>query len=90
MSVVDLVYYPPQRQRRIREDHKSFYAISTTYVYGQEKYLLVRPAHRLLFGLMLHNLGYYIYCVLELQKVNPSICTLSLSLSCLHTTSSTR
>lgn len=31
-----------QRQRRIREDHKSLYAISTTYVYGQEKYLLVR------------------------------------------------
>uniref|UniRef100_A0A7N6A8M4 Mitochondrial Rho GTPase n=1 Tax=Anabas testudineus TaxID=64144 RepID=A0A7N6A8M4_ANATE len=30
-----------QRQRRIREDHKSFYAISTTYVYGQEKYLLL-------------------------------------------------
>uniref|UniRef100_A0A4W6DXU8 Ras homolog family member T1a n=1 Tax=Lates calcarifer TaxID=8187 RepID=A0A4W6DXU8_LATCA len=28
-------------QRRIREDHKSFYAISTTYVYGQEKYLLL-------------------------------------------------
>uniref|UniRef100_A0A8C2WNG4 Ras homolog family member T1a n=1 Tax=Cyclopterus lumpus TaxID=8103 RepID=A0A8C2WNG4_CYCLU len=32
-----------QGQRRIREDHKSFYAISTTYVYGQEKYLLVMP-----------------------------------------------
>uniref|UniRef100_A0AAQ5YF02 Mitochondrial Rho GTPase n=1 Tax=Amphiprion ocellaris TaxID=80972 RepID=A0AAQ5YF02_AMPOC len=30
-----------QRQRQIREDHKSFYAISTTYVYGQEKYLLL-------------------------------------------------
>ncbi|XP_049416416.1 mitochondrial Rho GTPase 1-A isoform X5 [Epinephelus fuscoguttatus] len=30
-----------QKQRRIREDHKSFYAISTTYVYGQEKYLLL-------------------------------------------------
>uniref|UniRef100_A0A8C6LUS3 Ras homolog family member T1a n=1 Tax=Nothobranchius furzeri TaxID=105023 RepID=A0A8C6LUS3_NOTFU len=30
-----------QRQRRIREDHKSFYAINTTYVYGQEKYLLL-------------------------------------------------
>uniref|UniRef100_A0A8C2WS97 Ras homolog family member T1a n=1 Tax=Cyclopterus lumpus TaxID=8103 RepID=A0A8C2WS97_CYCLU len=30
-----------QGQRRIREDHKSFYAISTTYVYGQEKYLLL-------------------------------------------------
>lgn len=35
-------YVPHQRQRRIREDHKSLYAISTTYVYGQEKYLLVR------------------------------------------------
>ncbi|XP_033896794.1 mitochondrial Rho GTPase 1-like isoform X2 [Acipenser ruthenus] len=29
------------RQRQIREDHKSFYAINTTYVYGQEKYLLL-------------------------------------------------
>ncbi|XP_028841270.1 mitochondrial Rho GTPase 1-A isoform X3 [Denticeps clupeoides] len=29
------------RQRRIREEHKSYYAISTTYVYGQEKYLLL-------------------------------------------------
>uniref|UniRef100_A0A8D3BQ08 Ras homolog family member T1 n=1 Tax=Scophthalmus maximus TaxID=52904 RepID=A0A8D3BQ08_SCOMX len=28
-------------QRRIREDHKSLFAISTTYVYGQEKYLLL-------------------------------------------------
>uniref|UniRef100_A0A8C1RIN5 Mitochondrial Rho GTPase n=1 Tax=Cyprinus carpio TaxID=7962 RepID=A0A8C1RIN5_CYPCA len=27
--------------KRIREDHKSYYAISTTYVYGQEKYLLL-------------------------------------------------
>uniref|UniRef100_A0A665VAT9 Mitochondrial Rho GTPase n=1 Tax=Echeneis naucrates TaxID=173247 RepID=A0A665VAT9_ECHNA len=27
--------------QRIREDHKSLYAISTTYVYGQEKYLLL-------------------------------------------------
>uniref|UniRef100_A0A674NSG1 Mitochondrial Rho GTPase n=1 Tax=Takifugu rubripes TaxID=31033 RepID=A0A674NSG1_TAKRU len=26
---------------RIREDHKSLYAINTTYVYGQEKYLLL-------------------------------------------------
>uniref|UniRef100_A0A3Q2Q8E0 Ras homolog family member T1a n=1 Tax=Fundulus heteroclitus TaxID=8078 RepID=A0A3Q2Q8E0_FUNHE len=33
-----------QRQRRIREDHKSYYAISTTYVYGQEKYLLLHEA----------------------------------------------
>ncbi|XP_066560317.1 mitochondrial Rho GTPase 1-A isoform X3 [Amia ocellicauda] len=29
------------RQRQLREDHRSFYAISTTYVYGQEKYLLL-------------------------------------------------
>uniref|UniRef100_A0A6Q2ZII1 Mitochondrial Rho GTPase n=1 Tax=Esox lucius TaxID=8010 RepID=A0A6Q2ZII1_ESOLU len=28
-------------QRKIREDHKSFYSINTTYVYGQEKYLLL-------------------------------------------------
>lgn len=45
MSLIDLVYFPPQRQRRMREDHKSFYAISTTYVYGQEKYLLVRTMY---------------------------------------------
>ena len=30
-----------QSQKNIREEHKSYYAISTTYVYGQEKYLLV-------------------------------------------------
>uniref|UniRef100_A0A8C5CMH7 Mitochondrial Rho GTPase n=1 Tax=Gadus morhua TaxID=8049 RepID=A0A8C5CMH7_GADMO len=28
-------------QKNIREEHRSFYAISTTYVYGQEKYLLL-------------------------------------------------
>uniref|UniRef100_A0A7N6A060 Mitochondrial Rho GTPase n=1 Tax=Anabas testudineus TaxID=64144 RepID=A0A7N6A060_ANATE len=30
--------------RNLQVNHKSFYAISTTYVYGQEKYLLVRTA----------------------------------------------
>lgn len=30
-----------QRQRAIKEEHKSYYAISTAHVYGQEKYLLV-------------------------------------------------
>ncbi|EHB13288.1 Mitochondrial Rho GTPase 1 [Heterocephalus glaber] len=30
------------RQKKIRDDHKSYYAINTVYVYGQEKYLLVR------------------------------------------------
>lgn len=44
-TVIDLVCIPPQKQRRIREDHKSLYSISTTYVYGQEKYLLVRAVH---------------------------------------------
>ncbi|XP_078510500.1 mitochondrial Rho GTPase 1 isoform X2 [Lissotriton helveticus] len=29
------------RQRHIRDEHKSFYAINTVYVYGQEKYLLL-------------------------------------------------
>ncbi|CAG5937776.1 unnamed protein product [Menidia menidia] len=29
------------RQKTIKEEHKSYYAISTTYVYGQEKYLLL-------------------------------------------------
>ncbi|KAG7281659.1 hypothetical protein CRUP_019171 [Coryphaenoides rupestris] len=28
-------------QKEIREEHRSYYAISTTYVYGQEKYLLL-------------------------------------------------
>lgn len=42
---------------RIREEHKSFYAISTTYVYGQEKYLLVRTfySEKKLSGLQLNN-----------------------------------
>lgn len=31
----------PQRQGAIKEEHKSYYAISTAHVYGQEKYLLV-------------------------------------------------
>ncbi len=30
-----------QRQEAIKEEHKSYYAISTAHVYGQEKYLLV-------------------------------------------------
>ncbi|KAG9468586.1 hypothetical protein GDO78_022420 [Eleutherodactylus coqui] len=29
------------RQQKIREEHKSYYAINTVYVYGQEKYLLL-------------------------------------------------
>ncbi|KAF6718052.1 Mitochondrial Rho GTPase 1-A [Oryzias melastigma] len=29
------------RQKTIKEEHRSYYAISTTYVYGQEKYLLL-------------------------------------------------
>uniref|UniRef100_A0A8C2CVX3 Mitochondrial Rho GTPase n=1 Tax=Cyprinus carpio TaxID=7962 RepID=A0A8C2CVX3_CYPCA len=29
------------RQRAIKEEHKSYYAISTAHVYGQEKYLLL-------------------------------------------------
>uniref|UniRef100_A0AAQ5Y8C6 Mitochondrial Rho GTPase n=1 Tax=Amphiprion ocellaris TaxID=80972 RepID=A0AAQ5Y8C6_AMPOC len=29
------------RQKMIKEEHRSYYAISTTYVYGQEKYLLL-------------------------------------------------
>uniref|UniRef100_A0AAQ4NW12 Mitochondrial Rho GTPase n=1 Tax=Gasterosteus aculeatus aculeatus TaxID=481459 RepID=A0AAQ4NW12_GASAC len=29
------------RQKAISEEHRSYYAISTTYVYGQEKYLLL-------------------------------------------------
>uniref|UniRef100_A0A671V9A1 Mitochondrial Rho GTPase n=1 Tax=Sparus aurata TaxID=8175 RepID=A0A671V9A1_SPAAU len=29
------------RQKTVKEEHKSYYAISTTYVYGQEKYLLL-------------------------------------------------
>ncbi|KAK2491005.1 hypothetical protein MC885_020458 [Smutsia gigantea] len=29
------------RQKKIRDDHKSYYAINTVYIYGQEKYLLL-------------------------------------------------
>ncbi|XP_078257580.1 mitochondrial Rho GTPase 1 isoform X4 [Rhinoraja longicauda] len=29
------------KQKQIKEEHKSLYAINTTYVYGQEKYLLL-------------------------------------------------
>ncbi|XP_073902476.1 mitochondrial Rho GTPase 1 isoform X2 [Castor canadensis] len=29
------------RQKKIRDDHRSYYAINTVYVYGQEKYLLL-------------------------------------------------
>ncbi|XP_004684937.1 PREDICTED: mitochondrial Rho GTPase 1 isoform X2 [Condylura cristata] len=29
------------RQKKIRDEHKSYYAINTVYVYGQEKYLLL-------------------------------------------------
>ncbi|CAI5679981.1 mitochondrial Rho GTPase 1b isoform X2 [Oreochromis niloticus] len=29
------------RQKTIKEEHRSYYAINTTYVYGQEKYLLL-------------------------------------------------
>ncbi|KAM4691699.1 LOW QUALITY PROTEIN: mitochondrial Rho GTPase 1 [Rhinophrynus dorsalis] len=29
------------RQKRVREEHRSFYAINPVYVYGQEKYLLL-------------------------------------------------
>ncbi|XP_061685101.1 mitochondrial Rho GTPase 1b isoform X2 [Syngnathoides biaculeatus] len=31
-------------QQMIKEEHKSYYAISTTFVYGQEKYLLLHEA----------------------------------------------
>lgn len=34
-----------QRQKTIKEEHRSYYAINTTYVYGQEKYLLVSIKH---------------------------------------------
>ncbi|XP_023575623.1 mitochondrial Rho GTPase 1 [Octodon degus] len=30
-----------KRQKKIHDDHKSYYAINTVYVYGQEKYLLL-------------------------------------------------
>uniref|UniRef100_A0A673AAV5 Mitochondrial Rho GTPase n=1 Tax=Sphaeramia orbicularis TaxID=375764 RepID=A0A673AAV5_9TELE len=39
-------WVPPGLPGRIREDHKSFYAISTTYVYGQEKYLISTSSRR--------------------------------------------
>lgn len=35
------VHVSSQDQKLIKEEQKSYYAINTTYVYGQEKYLLV-------------------------------------------------
>lgn len=69
-----LFVFPSQRQKQIKENHKSYYAISTTYVYGQEKYLLVRSAlsdqtsDRLLFGLLLCN-----PCVLQHPRWNANL-----------------
>lgn len=60
MTVV-FFFCPHQRQRRIREDHKSLYAISTTYVYGQEKYLLVRPLTSSFALLVTGRLVYFIF-----------------------------
>lgn len=40
----EVIFPPPffsQRQNIVSEEHMSYYAISTAYVYGQEKYLLV-------------------------------------------------
>lgn len=59
------IFHPHQKQRQIREDHKSLYAINTTYVYGQEKYLLVRTSS---------------YYIVEQQFDDPSIFPLSLFL----------
>lgn len=69
---VSLTFFcPPQGQRRIREDHKSFYAISTTYVYGQEKYLLVTT---LSSGLLPHNLSpsHWGLCIILKTLIRPS------------------
>lgn len=45
LSLINTSFTPhsvfSQRQKTTNEEHKSYYAISTTYVYGQEKYLLV-------------------------------------------------
>lgn len=40
MSIICFCF-SSQDQKFIKEEHKSYYAISTTYIYGQEKYLLV-------------------------------------------------
>lgn len=44
-----------QRQKTTDEEHKSYYAISTTYVYGQEKYLLVSRDKASAFGICLKH-----------------------------------
>ena len=41
LTVNNEIFYFFQRQKKIRDDHKSYYAINTVYVYGQGKYLLV-------------------------------------------------
>lgn len=75
MDNIDFIV-PLQRQRRIREDHKSYYAISTTYVYGQEKYLLVRTLYLelKLSGLLPNN--HFVLPHQDRLSVNPSISNL--------------
>lgn len=91
-SLLTLFNIPHQRQRRIREDHKSFYAISTTYVYGQEKYLLVCSTHSSSPIWFPVNMCITVNFVSVLIKYdNNFICTcLSVPVSCLTSTSSTR
>uniref|UniRef100_A0A673VTZ3 Mitochondrial Rho GTPase n=1 Tax=Salmo trutta TaxID=8032 RepID=A0A673VTZ3_SALTR len=50
------------KQRKIREDHKSFYSINTTYVYGQEKYLLVRLCISLPVSCFLGTFELFTFC----------------------------
>ncbi|XP_035261936.1 mitochondrial Rho GTPase 1b isoform X2 [Anguilla anguilla] len=59
------------RQRTIREDHKSFYAISTTYVYGQEKYLLLHEVFPESEFLSESDLGCDVVCLIY-DVSNPS------------------
>lgn len=42
LPLILIFWFYLQKQKKIRDDHKSYYAINTVYVYGQEKYLLVR------------------------------------------------
>ncbi|XP_038127625.1 mitochondrial Rho GTPase 1-A-like isoform X3 [Cyprinodon tularosa] len=52
------------RQNMMKEEHRSFYAISTTFVYGQEKYLLLHEVFPDLDYLTDADMGCDVVCLL--------------------------
>lgn len=61
-----------------KEEDKSYYAISTSYVYGQEKYLLVRSNHATVFPMTSHmNVFWSVSLNSQLHEVFPDFDHLS-------------